>query len=380
MKRVLHVVMTLDTGGVENWLLHVARRLDPSALRFDFAVASGEGGAYVDELGSLGSKIHFLRAGRDPLKLSLSLRRVLREAGPYDAIHGHLHHVSGLALGLAARAGIPQRIAHSHLDTSYIDRRGGPVRAFYRQGLRRLIRRHATHEIAVSERAARSLFGPDWFADPRVRILPCGLDFERFRSIPDREEARRRLGLPEAAPVFGTVGRLEEQKNHLFLLDVFARLRERRPDARLLLVGHGSLQAELPRRAAELGLAEAVVFTGARADVPELLAAMDVFLFPSLFEGLGLAPIEAQAAGLPCLVSDAVPDEVRVFPERAGSLPLELRLWVEQAEALLAMPRLSPAEAVARIEESPFGMRTHLRELFAVYGVATPEPIPWRAA
>lgn len=380
MKRVLHVVMTLDTGGVENWLLHVARRLDPSALRFDFAVASGEGGAYVDELLSLGAKVHFLRAGRDPWKLCLALRRVLREAGPYDAVHGHLHHVSGLALGLAARAGIPERIAHSHLDTSYIDRRGGPLRTLYRRGLRRMIHRHATLGLAVSERAARSLFGPAWSEDPRVRILPCGLDFERFRSIPDREEARRRLGLPADAPVFGTVGRLEEQKNHRFLLDVFARLHARRPDARLLLVGHGSLEAELRRRAAELGLAQAVLFTGARADVPELLAAMDVFLFPSLFEGLGLAPIEAQAAGLPCLVSDAVPDEVRVFPERARSLPLDPRLWVEEAEALLAMPRLSPVAAVARIDESPFGMCTHLRELLAVYGVASSEPIPWRAA
>ena len=378
--RVLHAVMTLDPGGVERWLLEVTRNLDPAAIRFDFAVATGEGGAYAEELSRLGSRIFFLRAGRDPLRLALALRRVLREAGPYDAVHAHLHHVGGLVLAVAERAGVPRRIAHSHLDTSHIDRRGGLLRRLYRKGTRKMIDRHATHRIAVSAIAARSLYGPGWEKDPRVRILPCGLDFERFRALPSNDAARRRLGLPLDAPILGTVGRLEEQKNHLFLLEVFALLRKRRPDARLVLVGHGSLESRLRFRAAELGLGEAVLFTGARSDVPEILAGLDVFLFPSLFEGLGLAPIEAQAVGLPCLLSEAVPAEVRVFPERTRMLPLDPQLWADEALALLDMPRLSPEAAVARIEESPFAMRRHLRDLLSIYGVASPDPIPRRAA
>lgn len=380
MMRVLHAVMTLDPGGVERWLLEITRRLDPAVIRFDFAVATGEGGAYAEELSRLGSRIFFLRAGRDPFRLALRLRRVLREAGPYDAVHAHLHHVGGIVLAVAERAAIPLRIAHSHLDTSPIDRRGGPLRRLYRTSTRKMIDRHATHRIAVSAIAARSLYGPDWEQDPRVRILPCGLDFERFRALPSPDVPRRRLGLPLDALVFGTVGRLEEEKNHLFLLDVFALLSERRPEARLVLVGHGSFEARLRRRAAELGLGETVLFTGARSDVPEILAAMDVFLFPSLFEGLGLAPIEAQAAGLPCLLSEAVPAEVRVFPERTRVLPLDARLWADEALSLLDLPRLSPEAAVARIEESPFAMRRHLRDLLSIYGVASPDPIPRRAA
>src|SRR5690606_36396326 len=141
--------------------------------RFDFAVASGEGGAYMEELRGLGAEIHFLRAGRNPFLLAARLGGLLRRLDPFDAIHGHLHHVNGVVAWTGARAGIPLRIAHSHLDTSYFDARGGAVRAFYRRHLRRMIQRHANLHLAVSSLAADSLFGGGWREDPWVRILPC---------------------------------------------------------------------------------------------------------------------------------------------------------------------------------------------------------------
>lgn len=369
MKRVLHVVMTMDTGGVENWLLHVVRRLDPTRIRFEFAVATGQGGAYVEEMEARGARVHFLGCGRDPVRLASRLARLLRRHGPYDAIHGHLHHVNGVVGWVGARAKVPLRIAHSHLDTSYFDARGGPVRAFYRRGLRRMIQRYANVHLAVSARAADSLFGLGWRDDPRVRILPCGLDYSRFSALPDKAEARRRVGLPADAVVFGSIGRLEVEKNHAFLFDVMAALRARLPDARLVLVGKGSLEAALRARARALGLAEQVLFAGARDDVPELLAAMDLFLFPSLFEGLGLAPIEAQAAGIPCLISDQVPSEVILFPDRVRALPLgDAARWAAHALELLGLPRLEGAAAA--VEASPFGMEAHLSALLSVYDAA----------
>lgn len=375
MKRILHVTMTLDTGGVENWLLHVVRAMDRGALRFDFAVASGEGGAYAEELGSLGAGIHFLCAGRNPLLLASRLGGLLRRHGPYDAIHGHLHHVNGIVARCGARAGIPLRISHSHVDTSPIDARGGPLRKAYRRGLRRMIRRHGTSHIAVSGLAARSLFGRAWRKDPRVRILPCGLDFSRFASLPPQEEARRHLGLPPEAAVFGTVGRLEPEKNHGFLLEVLAELLRMRADAHLLLVGKGSREAMLRDRARALGIADRLLFAGARDDIPRVLAAMDVFLFPSLFEGLGLAPIEAQAAGLPCLLSEAVPEEVALFRDRVRILPFDARAWAEAAIASLELPRLPSESSSAEVDAGPFGIAANLRGLYEIYGLPLSGPV-----
>lgn len=369
MRRILQVVMTLDTGGVEKWLLHLLRNIDRSRYRFDFAVLTDARGAYADELRSLGAGIFPLHAARRPLRLARGIRSILHENGPYHVVHGHVHHVSGVALREASRAGVPIRISHSHMDTRPIDETGGPARKAYRWGLRRAIRRYGSLHFAVSSYAAESLYGPGWKEAPDVRILPCGLDFQPFRLGADREAMRRELGIPADARVLGTVGRLEREKNHGWMLEILPPLLRTVPDAHFLLVGDGSLRASLEQRASDLGLAERVHFTGARHDVPRLLSAMDVFLFPSHFEGLGLAAIEAQAAGLPCLLSTRVPQEVVLDPARALRLPLDLgpEGWARAAEALLSLPHGDVEGTVSALEASPFSIRRNLAELEVAY-------------
>jgi glycosyltransferase involved in cell wall biosynthesis len=314
--RVLHVFNRMDRGGAETWIVNVMRRIDRERFRFDFLLESDEPGAYDDEIRALGGALHRAGSPRNPLRFARAFRRTARERGPFDVIHSHVHHASGPILALAAWQGIPARIAHSHSDLRAVHGRSSTVRRGYDRGTEALIGRFATAGLATSRGAAASLFGERWEADGRWRVVPCGIDLEPFARPVDRQATRARLGLPPDALVVGHVGRFAPMKNHAVLVDVFARVRDRRPDARLLLVGDGPLRDKIERKVDALGLREAVVFAGSRADVPELLrGAMDVFVFPSVYEGLGLAIVEAQAAGLPCVIANGVPPEATVVPD-----------------------------------------------------------------
>ena len=181
---------------------------------------------------------------------------------------------------------------------------------------RHLIRRHATMGLAVSRLAARGRFGPHWQEDSRFRILPCAISLDAFSGQVDRASVRRSLGLPESAFVLGHVGRFVPEKNHGFLIEIAAEVCRRVPEAHLLLVGDGPLRPAMEEKLVALGLSKRVTFTGLRQDVPKLLqGAIDIFLFPSLYEGLGIAVVEAQASGLPCLIADTISREVEVIPE-----------------------------------------------------------------
>ena len=235
------------------------------------------------------------------------------------------------------------------------------------------MRHYATAGLAASGKAAAALFGLEWQADPRWRVLYYGIDLSPFREGADRREIRAELTIPEDAFVIGHVGSFTEQKNHAFLVEIAAEVVRRRPDARLLLVGDGPLRPDIERKVAELGLTGKVIFAGLRADVPRLmLGAMDVFLLPSLYEGLPVVGMEAQAAGLPFLVSDAVTGELDVVG------PLLRRLSLSQpapawAEAVLAVrdssPAISRSEALAMMEKSPFDVTGSVSALAEVYNV-----------
>jgi glycosyltransferase involved in cell wall biosynthesis len=291
---------------------------------------------------------------------------VIRREGPYDAVHGHLHHLSGFALATAAAQRVPLRISHAHNDSRAIDATGSLLRKGYRDPLTAAVRRFGTHRLAVSDKAALSLHGQGW--EGRVAVLPCALDFGPFA----RQQAslREELGIPQGAPVFGTVGRLAKEKNHAFLLDVLQALSATHPESRLLLVGDGPERAGLEARAAALGLGERVLLPGQRQDVARALATMDVFFFPSHFEGLGLAALESQAAGLPTLISTGVAEEVVVVDGLVRRLPLSAgaAAWAEAALAMLGQ-RGDPLDALRRIEASPYGMASHLPRLLTTYGV-----------
>lgn len=371
VKRILHVVGGMNRGGAETWLMHVLRHIDRDQFQMDFLVHTEQPCAYDDEIRALGSRIIPCLHPSRPFSYARNLTKILRDCGPYDIVHSHVHHYGGHVLRIAHQAGVPMRIAHSHSDTSNVEARAGLPRRLYLALMSRWIATHATHGLAASRKAAAALYGPAWEGDPRWRILYCGIDLEPFAQPVDRDAVRQELNIPLDAFVVGHVGRFVEPKNHLFFVDIAAEIVKREPAAYFLLVGDGPLRTKIEEKVARMDLAEHFIFTGVRSDIPRLmLGAMDVFLFPSLYEGLGLVLVEAQAAGLPSVVSDVVPEEAAVIKPSVQSLSLaqSVPIW---ADAVLAQTKrgasISQSDALKITEQSPFNIQRSVEQLVSVY-------------
>jgi glycosyltransferase involved in cell wall biosynthesis len=366
-KRVLHVVRAMNRGGVETWLMHLLRHADPRRVQFDFLVHTNQPAAFDAEIEALGARLIRCPEDHRVPGYGQSVLSSLRAAGPYDAVHSHVHHFSGYILRLARRAGIPQRIAHSHSDTSRLDHAAGWPRRCYLSLTRHWIYANATELLAASRLAADALFGEWWAADRRSRLLHCGIDLAPFADAV-LSDPRPALGIDRGDFVIGHVGRFDTPKNHAFLLEVAAAVLGVRPRARLLLVGGGPLLPAITARLEELCLLDRTTLAGVRPDVANLMAAMDVFVFPSIWEGLPLTLLEAQAAGLPCVISDVITDEAVVLPHLTRRLSLREgpRAWADAVLDAGRVPR-RPAEARARVEQSSFSISHCLDALYELY-------------
>ncbi len=363
MQRVLHVLNSMNCGGAETLLMNLYRVLDTRRFQFDFLVNAPEEMYYEREIEECGGRMHRMPALREvgPLNYPKALAAFFAAYPEYRVVHSHLETTSGLILQEAARAGVPVRVAHSH--NTRFTRTGllATPENMLKRWCRARVNPNATHRLACSEEAARWLFG-----DAAAEILPNGIDAQRFRySFAARQNTREALGIPEDARVFIHVGRFQAQKNHGFLLEVWQRLAPRLPQAQLILVGEGERRAEMEAVATAEPGGERVHFLGLRSDIPELLAAADVFLLPSLFEGLPLTLVEALAAGLPAYVSDAVP--VDAFAGTVNRLPLRVADWANALLAVgapVAQKRLSAPENVAA---AGYDIRQSLRRLEEIY-------------
>jgi len=369
MIKVLQFVGCMDYGGVETWLMHVWRHIDRTKFQFDFCYTKPQPGAYAPQIEALGGRMVACRLNqRNPFGFARRFRALLR-AGQYSVVHSHVHHFSGFVIRLAHRAGVPMRIAHSH---STSDGKGcGPSRILYRALMKHWIRKYATHGLAASEAAAETLFGTAWRSDARFRIMHCGIDLGPLRQEVSREEVRRELGIPLDARVVGHVGSFRPPKNHAFLLEIAAEVVKLRAEVRFLLLGDGPLRPQMEAMARDLGIEKNVIFAGARSDVPRLmLGAMDLFVFPSLWEGLGIVLVEAQAAGLRCVCSDAVPPEAAVVPDvvRYVRLSAGAGEWAAVVLRTLEYGRLREAGALEVIAKGDFNVQKSCQDLIGLYG------------
>lgn len=329
--RILHVFGRMVQGGAELRTLDLMRAVDRRRYRFDYCVLSGRAGQLDGEIAALGGTVYACPLG--PL-FPYRFRRLLRRRG-FDVVHSHVHHFSGLVLRLAAQCQVPVRVAHFRSSWD------GHADTLRRRWQRRLmcgwIDRYATNILAVSESAMESAWSPRWGCDPRCEVIYNGLCPSAFQTACNRDGVRREFAFPPGSLLAIHVGRLAAAKNHPRLLAVFRHLVQRRPEARLLVVGWDDQGGE--RRVREeirrLRLENHVIMTGARNDVPRLLKAADVMIFPSLWEGLPGAVLEACAAGTPVVASDlpATREIARHFPS-IRCLPLSEpdSRWVEAAE------------------------------------------------
>lgn len=371
--RVLQLLAMLDNGGVERWVVDLCQAGHSENLAMDIAVTSEVRGIFYQRAKERGISVTHCAGSGDPWKFVRHLRRLLRERGPYDAVHCHLHAFSSFAMLAGALEGVPVRVAHSH---NVIGNSSGSWR---RRGYivvaRVLLRMFATAGLAPSAAAAADLFGEGWRADPRWRVLPCGIDLSPFRAPIGAMSSRAAFGIPPGALVLGSVGRLTAEKNSGFLVEVLSSVLSIRPDAYLFLVGEGPLREQLERKAREGGYGGRLVLPGTRSDVPALLrSVMDVFLFPSPppplgNEALAIAVVEAQAAGLPCVISDGIPLEAILVPD----LVIQIRAdagadnWARAAIQQAGSRDSHAAEALAIIEQLPHNGAISMKSLAALY-------------
>ncbi len=354
--------------------MHLLRHVDQDRFAIDFLVHNPESGAYDEEIRTRGSRLIVCPKPQRVFGYARRLAQILRQGRSYDVLHSHVHLFSGVVLSVAARVGVPSRIAHSHSDTSSEQISSAWWRRLYGAAMRRSINRHATAGVAASERAAVALWGAKWHTDPRWQVIHCGIDLTPygFQHGPNKaRQAREQLGIPDDSFVVGHVGSFTPPKNHKFLLDILAEVARKDNSARLVLVGDGPLRHRIVEMAASKGVSARVIMAGIRADVAQILMdAVDVFVFPSLYEGLPLAVVEAQAAGLPIVISDRVTPEVEILQElfmwRSPEQPA--REWAEACLACRDRVRNGiRGEWLRRLESSQFNIQDSARHFEDLY-------------
>jgi len=366
-KRILHVVGGMDRGGIENWLIQVLQRIDLEQFEIDLLYNTNKHCDYDNEVLSLSCRIFRLNHN-DILRYGKKLMSLVRKNGPYDIIHSHVFRFSGYVVRLAYLAGIPVRLVQTH--TTNENRRKTPIRKLYNTLMTRWINSYATHLLAVNRQAAKGLFGAKVTHDPRLHYVPPGIELEPFGMKFSKGEIRKDFRIPPEHFVVGHVGRFVDQKNQRFLVNLAQDVLKLQPNTWFLFVGDGPLRPVLEDEVNQLGIRKRVIFTGARADVARLLKAMDLFILPSRWEGFGRVLVEAQAAGLPCLVAEHLPREAEVVTSliRRVSLSEPNSVWAETALSLLrSPPNVSPAEALTCVKQSPFNIDVNVQDLERIY-------------
>lgn len=362
MKKVLIIAGKLYIGGAERVCRNIGYFADPGRFQVDYLVFEDTVGPYEPELLEKGCKIwHVAAPSEGYLRFFKGLKRLINKEH-YDVVHAHTMFNSGLALRAAKQCGVPMRIAHSH------SIRGPEKRSLiqnaYEKTMRRWILRDATHLIGCGEAAGEWLFGEKAFQSKGI-VLLNGIDLERFAYDPSCREQIRQKHHWEKCLVIGHAGHMVPVKNQGFLLELMPELLKRRPDAKLALLGDGADRPALEQRAAELGLTDHVTFTGNVQNVNEYLSAMDVFAFPSLYEGMPLSIIEAQANGLPCVLSDRVPKDVYLTElVRPLSLYAGTEAWV--AEFLHAR-RKDSNETCSALRTFGLDTKTAMDKIYSLY-------------
>lgn len=357
MIRVLHVVTHMNRGGLETMIMNYYRNINREKIQFDFLVHRSYRADYDDEIEKLGGKIYRIPA-LNPFSTTYQkeLDNFLKKHPEYSIIHVHQDCMSSIILKVAEKNGVKVRIAHSH--SSNQDKNFKYyIKLFYR----RQIPKYATDLLACGKKAG------DWmFLGAPFHVMNNAIDAKQYVfNLNKRKEIRKKLGIGENEIVIGHVGRFSPPKNHDFLIQIFEKM-TKKTNAKLLLVGDGGLRKNIEEKVENLGLKEKVIFTGVRSDVADLMQGMDVFVFPSIYEGLPVTMVEAQASGLPCVISSNVPKETILIPELVKFLDLSdtLNKW---EQCILESVKTKRENTIDKIKKSGFDIEESAKWLENFY-------------
>lgn len=306
--RVLHVFGRLDRGGAETMIMNLYRKINLEKVQFDFVIHTTDKCEYSDEIESMGGRIYNFPTYKvyNHIHYVKKWKEFFEKKPEYKIIHGHMRSTASIYLFVAKKFGLTT-IAHSHSISSGIG-----ISAIVKNFLQYPIRYIANYFFACSKSAGIWLFGKKTCKRDNFIILNNAIDTKKFKFNKEmRAKLREKYNIKNKI-VIGHVGRFVAAKNHTFLIDVFKEINKKNKDTLLMLVGDGELRESIEKKVSKLGLTNSVIFTGVISDIPGILQAFDIFIFPSLYEGLGLAVIEAQASGLPCIVADTIPKDAHI--------------------------------------------------------------------
>lgn len=302
--RVAQIVGKWVGGGVETVLMNYYRNIDHNKIQFDFICDEDSTNIPYDEINSLGGKVILIPPYQKVFKYQKELKKILKENN-YEIVHSHINTLSIFSLFAAYKAKVLIRIAHSHSTTSKKEKKKNILKQVFRP----FSRLFATHYFACTEHAGKWMFGDKEY----IYILNNAIDLDKYKYNNDvRNSLRKKLNISDDTLVIGHIGRFVEQKNHKFLIDIFNEIHKKNNNSILLLIGQGPLESDIKDKVNKLGLNNSVLFLGQLNNANEYYQAFDIFILPSLYEGLGMVLIEAECSGLLCFASDEVPMDAKV--------------------------------------------------------------------
>ncbi len=346
--RVLHVVSSMEKGGIENMLMNVYRKIDRKKVQFDFLVHSERKAEFEKEILLLGGRVYRLtqkRSAKNFFGYMDSLKSFFALHKEYAIVHCHMNALSVFPLYAAKCVGVPVRIAHSHTSKS-----SGKYKSVLKSVLKPFVNKFCNVRFSCSKNAGKYLFGRKAMQIGKVTIIKNGIDCERFAFRKEkRTEMRKKLLFSECDTVLCHAGRFDKNKNQHFVLEILNALKKQNVNAKALFLGEGEDFEKAKELSKELGLENDAVFAGVVSNVFDFLQAADVFVFPSLFEGLPLTLIEAQANGLPVFASAAVSKECNAS-ETVHFLPLErgVSFWTNEIQKAMPFERESNLEKIRK--------------------------------
>ena len=365
--KILHVVGGMNVGGTETMLMNLYRKLNTN-VQFDFISYYDKDAYYDDEIKRLGGQVIRIDS---PNKIGMiksikNLCEVIKENGPYNAVHAHTLFNCGVAMIAARLSGIKVRVSHAHTN---LDNTKNIIRKIYIWCMRRTINLFSTDCIACSESAGKYLFGENITSSKKYKLLPNYVDYKKYLNCSDTKSVRQELGIKDNDIVVGHIGRFVEAKNHKFLLEVVSEMIILNNKVKLILAGDGELRKDMECYAEELGIKENVYFLGIRKDIDKILNNLDIFIFPSIYEGLGLVMIEAQSAGIPCLVSEAIQKEADLDIGLVKQINLndKKELWIKEAFELIENKNKNKKQILSAIKNKGYDLDNIINKLLEIY-------------